>query len=119
MTMRHVRLELARSPGFPEGSIHHGYEFNLPLTADGHIDLDAWGKAKKDCTVRRFWQGQADEHGHLTRHGKGWAFSYDPTTTDDDEPLFRFESHPFKAGEYVSITEHDGVQRPFKVVYVR
>ena len=50
------------------------------------------------------------------RDGK-WAFSYQPGD-DDDEPIFRFDTHRFVAGEYVSITEHDGIQRPFKVVKV-
>ena len=29
---------------------------------------------------------------------------------------FRFDTHRFVAGEYVSVTEHDGVERPSKVV---
>ena len=36
--------------------------------------------------------------------------------TDDDESGYRFGAHAFAPGEYVSITEHDGVQRTFKVV---
>ncbi len=53
------------------------------------------------------------------RHGKNvWLFDYDPTKDSDDEPIFRFNQHKFTEGEYVSITEHDGVQRPFKVVKV-
>lgn len=119
MALRHVRLELARTPDHPEGSIHCGYEFNLPLTDDGHFDLSAWESAKKDCTVRRFWEGEDDEMGELVRLEKGWAFSYDPDTEEDDEPMFRLEDHVFKQGEYLSITEHDGVQRTFRIVYVR
>jgi hypothetical protein len=33
--------------------------------------------------------------------------------------VFRFDTHVFREGEYVSITEHDGVTRPFKIVSVR
>ena len=47
-----------------------------------------------------------------------WVFSYAPGT-DDDEPAFKFDKHSFKPGEYVSITEHDGVTRPFKIVSVK
>jgi hypothetical protein len=119
MALRHVRLELARTPDHPDGSIHCGYEFNLPLKADGHVDLEAWPAVNDDCTVRRFWEGEDDENGEVIRVGKGWAFSYDPTTDEDDEPMFRLEDHVFKPGEYVSITEHDGEQRTFRVVYVR
>ena len=38
---------------------------------------------------------------------------------DDDESLFKFDRHIFKEGEYVGITEHDGVTRPFRVAWVR
>jgi hypothetical protein len=34
------------------------------------------------------------------------------------EPIFKFDRHAFVPGEYVSITEHDGVTRPFRVVSV-
>ena len=46
-----------------------------------------------------------------------WAFSY-AVGDDDDEPIFRFDSHIFAVGEYVTITEHDGEDRVFKVVGV-
>lgn len=119
MALRHIRLELARTPDHPDGSIHCGYEFNLPLTGEGRVDLAEWQNHKDKCTVRRFWVGEDDEQGVLERLSRGWAFSYDPRTEDDDEALFRLEDHVFKPGEYISITEHDGVQRTFRVVYVR
>lgn len=119
MALRHVRLELARTPDHPDGSIHCGYEFNLPLAEDGRFDLGTWESSQDECTVRRFWEGEDDESGHLIRVGNGWAFSYDPDTDEDDEPMFRLEDHTFKPGEYVSITEHDGEQRTFRIVYVR
>jgi hypothetical protein len=119
MTLMHIRLELARTKQTPDGDPACGYEFAAPLAADGHLDPDAWRKEKDRCTVRRFWRGAADERGLLV-HGKGgrWAFSYAPGG-DDDEPIFKFDRHRFVPGEYVSITEHDGETRPFKVVSVR
>lgn len=119
MTLKHIRLELARTKQTPDGDPACGYEFAAPLAADAHLDPDAWRKEKDRCTVRRFWRGAADERGLLV-HGKGgrWAFSYAPGE-DDDEPIFKFDRHRFVPGEYVSITEHDGETRPFKVVSVR
>lgn len=38
MTLKRLRLELARTPQFPNGSSHHGYEFTAPLDAQGHLD---------------------------------------------------------------------------------
>jgi len=119
MAMRHVRLELARTPDHPDGSIHCGYELNLPLTQEGGFDMSAWPERQNECTVRRFWEGEDDENGQLIQVENGWALSYDPNTDEDDEPLFKLENHAFKQGEYISITEHDGVMRTFRVIYVR
>ena len=118
MTFLKIRLELARTPEFPEGSNKRGYEFVAPLDEDGKLDVEEWHKHRKKCTVHRFWEGEDDEDGYLihTRH-KTWAFSYAPGE-EDDEPLFRFDDHKFREGEYISITEHDGETRPFKVVSV-
>ena len=55
MAMHHVRLELARTPDHPGGSLKCGYELNLPLTGDGRFDADDWQNRQHDCTVRRFW----------------------------------------------------------------
>ena len=89
MAFKTIRLELARTEGFPEGNPRYGYEFKAPLTADGHLDVDAWRAAKDQCTVRHFRPDEADEVGYLihTRR-RTWAFSYAPGE-DDDEPFFR------------------------------
>lgn len=118
MTLKLIRLELARNKDFPEGSPNHGYEFRAPLTGDGHIDLDAWTADAQLCTVRHFWGDADDEHGQVVRTAASqWAFSYEPGD-EDDEPIFRFDTHVFGEGEYVTITEHDGEARVFQVVSV-
>ena len=118
MSLKHIRLELARTPDFPEGSARHGYEFVAPLDDKGHLHTLDWPAQKGACTVRRFWQGMDDEHGALIHRRDGsWAFSYAPGE-DDDEPIFKFDRHRFTIGEYVTITEHDGVARPFRVARV-
>ena len=118
MTLMHIRLELARTPDFPEGSAEHGYEFLAPLDKDGHIDMDGWKKWKEACQVIRFWGSDAPEHGRLRHVGKGWRFDYDARNDEDDEPFFKLGSHSLLPGNYVSITEHDGKQRPFRVATV-
>jgi hypothetical protein len=120
MTLRTVRLELARCAEHPEGSAAHGYEFKAPLDRNGRIDVTAWKKAREQCTVRRFWGTTPEERGLLIHtRGKNWAFSYVPDQDEDDEPIFKFDRHVFNPGDYVSITEHDGVQRTFRVAAVR
>ena len=117
MNLSRIRLELARTPDFPEGSSRHGYEFVAPLTSDSHIDPKTWKEVKDRCEVTRFWDGD-EEQGMLRHVGKGWRFDYDVTENADDEPFFKLDRHALTPGAYVSITEHDGVQRAFKVVSV-
>lgn len=117
MTLKLVRLELARTREYPNGSAAHGYEFTAPLDGEGHLDMDGWKRDGLACTVWRFWADEPEEHGQLIHNRGGWAFSYEPGDADD-EPIFRFDRHTFNEGEYVSITEHDGVTRTFNVTWV-
>jgi hypothetical protein len=121
MAVKTIRLELARSAEFPEGSARHGYEFQAPLDAGSHIDAAAWRQERQFCTVRRFWGGEADEFGRVVHlPGGRWAFHYDAGAEPEaDEPGYRFDTHAFKTGEYVSITERDGETRTFRVISVR
>jgi len=122
--LKHIRLLLGRSHEFPNGSEHHGYEFNAPLDDDGHIDAHAWQKVRDRCTVRRFWAGEQDEIGKLVHKPGGaeharWVFDYDDSTDEDDEAGYRFASHAFNVGEYVSIRDEDGDMHTFQVVSVQ
>lgn len=119
MTLYAIRLELARTKDFPEGSADHGYEFMAPLDQQGHLDVEEWRRNKARCTVTSFAQGKDGLRGKLVHVGKGWHFDYDANTKDDDEPLFKLDRHNIIEGEYLSVTEHDGVCRPFKIVGVR
>lgn len=119
MSLKHIRLELARDHEFPNGSRERGYELVAPLDAEGHLLADEWKALRERCRVRRFWPHEPDEIGHLVRRGGGsWAFDYDPDQTDDDEAGFKLDKHRFVPGEYVSFTEHDGKMRTFLVTSV-
>jgi hypothetical protein len=118
MTLMAISLTLARTPEFPNGSAGHGYEFVAPLTQDGDVDPAAWKGVKAKCTVRRFWGAEDDKTGMLRHVGRGWRFDYDDRDDADDEPLFKLDVHPLRVGNYVSITEPDGVQRTFRVASV-
>ena len=119
--LKWIRMELARDEEFPMGSRNHGYEFVAPLDADDRIDADGWRAHRDRCRVKRFWEGEPDEVGHLVRKGaKQWAFHYDiHGDEDDDDTGFRFADHRFRPGEYVSVREHDEELKTFRVVVVR
>ncbi len=118
MALKHIRLELARNPDFPEGHHDCGYEFVAPLDGEGRLNAAEWESAKRACKVRRFWRGEGEEEGRLVHKRTTWAFHYDGTEPEDDEPIYHFDDHRLVEGEYLSITEQDGVMRTFKVVRV-
>jgi hypothetical protein len=119
--LKRIRLELARDHEFPDGSAERGYEFAAPLDRKGRIDAGSWRKVRERCRVKRFWPGEKTEVGHLVhKPGGSWAFHYDVHgDPDDDESGYRFGQHAFAPGEYVSIKEHGGRLRTFRVVSVR
>jgi hypothetical protein len=120
MAFSRIRLEMARDPEFPDGSPQHGYEFTAPLDRNGRIDADMWHEHRDRCRVRRFWEGEDDDIGHLVRKpGGSWAFHYDIRgDIDDDESGYRFGDHAFVPGNYVSIREHGEEMKTFRVVSV-
>jgi len=119
MSLMTIRLELGRTSGAPEGDRDHGYEFVAPLDRNGHLDAAEWAQTKDTCGVRSFRPGHADRKGMLRHVGQGWRFDYLPGRRDDDEPFFRLDRHIIAPGLYVTVTEDDGVQRPFRIVAVK
>lgn len=122
-TFKRIRLNLARSKEFPEGSSQHGYEFVAPLDAKSHIDVALWREHRDNCRVRRFWAGEAEQVGFLVHKPGGpeharWVFDYDKTAETDDESGYRFGAHAFTQGEYVSIRDEDGEMHTFRIVSV-
>lgn len=118
--LKKIRLNLARTKDYPQGSARHGYEFTAPLDESGHIDATHWKKERDHCRVRRFWGNDEEEIGHLIhRPGGSWAFHYDIDGDDDDEAGYRFATHAFNPGEYVSIKDEDGELHTFQVVTVQ
>jgi hypothetical protein len=118
--LQRVRLTLARSKEFPEGSSQYGYELIAPLDHEGYLDIETWKLRRADCTVRHFAEGQDDQFGMLVHKAGGrdhahWVFDYDSKAADDDEAGFMFGSHRFIRGEYVSVRGSDGKTLTFAV----
>jgi len=113
-----IRLELARCPEFPEGSVKHGYLLTLPLDDNGAIDVSHGRHVAENCRFERFWNGGPTEVGHIERHGHGWSLAFEGDAEGEREPIFRAEGHRFLPGEYLSIKERDGEQRTFRIAAV-
>lgn len=110
MTLSRITLRLARNPGteFANGDDRYGYTLVAPLDAKGFLDADGWKAASTHCTVRHFSPDlPAPRDGLLKRRGDNWYFDYEAGSTEDDEPVFKLGRHPFKAGEYVTVTDED------------
>lgn len=117
MSLMRIRMELARTPEFPGGSSAHGYEFVAPLSKDDHIDAEEWRANKDQCEVVRFWGDEEEERGKLRHVGQGWRFDY-KKGDEDDEPFFKLDRHSLRLGNYVTVTERDGEQMPFRIVSI-
>ncbi len=118
-SLKTIRLNLARTKDFPQGSDRHGYRFTAPLDAEGHLNAEGWKKHRDVCRVVRFWAGEEDDVGHLVhRPGGSWGFTYDIDGDEGDESGFKLSSHQFVPGEYLSIRDDDGELHTFTVVTV-
>lgn len=118
MSWKRIRLELARTPEFPQGSAGIAYLIDLPLDEQGMVDLRELARSPDKALVLRSWPEEPDHSGYLVRTDGGWSLSYEPGE-EDDENIFRLESHVFRPGEYLTLTEPDGRRLPFRVVTVQ
>ncbi|HWF01268.1 MAG TPA: hypothetical protein VG248_15825 [Caulobacteraceae bacterium] len=119
MPLSRIVMRLARNPGteFAGGDDHRGYTIVAPLTADSHLELQAYESERAKCSVRRFAPEEDPVMGKLGRRGNQWLFDFG----DDDagaEPVYRLGDHRFAVGEYVSITDEDGRLLTYKVTEV-
>lgn len=115
-SLNRIRLELAKTTGLPSGSTWHGYEFFVPLTADGQVDEIAWSELKELCLARRYFGDRPEEHGKFIHSGQCWCFEYPAGSTVGKESLFKLDRFRFTPGGFVTVTEPDGRQLPFRIV---
>ncbi len=119
-----IKLELARSRDHVEGSKGDGYTFVAPLAETGHISIDGWKHDRLLCFVHRLEQGVTVQRGMLVHRpggpgGSTWAFDYEADTSVDEEAGYRFGSHAFVVGEYVSVRDADGELHTYRVADVK
>jgi|SoiMethySBSTD1v2_1073268.scaffolds.fasta_scaffold00511_24 hypothetical protein len=110
-----------RFPQAPRSTATSSWRRSTPLATS---TPRLWQKYREHCGVRRFWNGADEEIGRLVHkpggaEHAGWVFDYGSARADDDESGYRFASHTFVPGEYVSIRDHDnGELHTFRVMTV-
>ena len=122
--LSHITLHIARGPAHPEGSESDGYEITAPLDVEGRLDPKTWRDQRTHCLVRRFRPGEPTRQGRLVHRAGGsgggtWVIDYDDRREDDDEIGFRLNTHVFRPGEYVSLTDEVGKLQTYLVTSVR
>jgi hypothetical protein len=116
MTWKTVRLELARTAGFPKGSVGRTYILRVPLSDDGLIDGAMLARNPSHATARRFWTPEPDQFGRIEHADGHWLLR---CRGQHGESVFRMASLPILLEKEVLIEEPDGSTNPFRVASIR
>lgn len=113
------KISLDPAPGPKEPATDASYDFIAPLDGQGHIDLAVWKERRALCFVHRKEKSGAVQHGLLVHRAGGsgggtWAFDYE-LGQGEEETGFRFETHRFVVGAYVSIRDAEGTTHTYQV----
>ena len=115
MTWKTIRLELARTAGFPTGSPGRAYIMRLPLNAAGQIDDALLAQYPSRATARRFWASEADQFGHVERADGHYVLQ-----CDSDAATFRLPAASILLpGQIVELEGPDGAPQPFRVASIK
>jgi hypothetical protein len=118
MNWKSIRLELARTERFPQGSASRSYLLRLPLLDDGQIDAPAINETPAHAIVRRFWPNEPDRIGAVVPTPDGFALAYE-AGAESGAGLLHLEPHPIRLGACVTLPEPDGTTLPFRVASMR
>jgi hypothetical protein len=91
MKWKTIRLELAATAEFPNGSVGRGFLIRAPVNDDGKIDEQRLRDNPDRAKVSRIWSNEADERGRLVRVDGHWVMRFPghADRTIDDQPRFR------------------------------
>jgi hypothetical protein len=110
-----IRLELARTTGFPSGSVSRGYLIQLPLDGEGRVDGAALAVKPHRATVRRYWSTEPDESGTIVPIEDGWSMR----CTGSPDRMLLLDGQLLRTGGQLSVKEPDGAILPFTIASIR
>lgn len=113
MNWKSIRLELAKTDGFPRGSPGRAYLLRLPLGEDGAIDKATLEQQPRQATVRRFWPSEPDQVGYALPARQGLELTSD--LSENGAQTAKLESDALRLDERVTLTEPDGTRLLFLV----
>lgn len=108
MSWKTVRLELAKTESYPNGSPVRAYLMRLPLDGDGTINPLAYELNPGRATVRRFWPNEPDRTGALGHDPLGWTLIF-------GQDIYHMQSPQIALDQRVVIAAPDGQWLPFRV----
>lgn len=117
------RISLEPAPGPHEKAAGCSYVFVAPLTPEGMLDAEAWKQDRGLCFVHRMEAGDIAGRGLLVHRpggakGATWVFDYE-LGDGDEETGFRFDSHAFADGAYVTVRDAGGEAHTYRVSSVK
>lgn len=118
MNMYRIRLQLTGTGKVPQAVEQCGYELEIPLTKELHIDAESWSKNRDIYKVTRFWVKEETRRGHLERQlNHVWYFEYSEDGVRS-EPTFQLDKEEFYVGQFINLRDHGGEMHIFKVTEV-
>ncbi|HVM22089.1 MAG TPA: hypothetical protein VM308_02155 [Sphingomicrobium sp.] len=102
MRWKTIRLELAATADFPNGSVGRGFLIRAPVADDGHIDERLVAQSPNRAKVRRVWPNEPDQRGRLVRVDGHWVMRF-PGSAD----RIIHARAAFKAGSEVLVSVED------------
>lgn len=115
MNWKSIRLELASTGEFPDGSVGRAYLLQLPLDDRDRVDRNAFAASPSKAIVRRHWGVEPDQRGRIEPLGSNWALR-----CDRNRPrVLHLGRIAVRLGQRVSVLEPDGSILPFRIASVR
>ena len=111
--MTRITMLLARGPGLPEGDLNDKLTLTVALTAQGHLDTDAFAQHPTPWLACRERPGQKAKRSELAPDDGIWALS---AVHGDDDPLWTVNSGVMRPGELVMLRRPDGEDLLFRIV---
>lgn len=110
MNWKTIRLELAPTDEFPNGSVSRGFLIRVPLNEHGRIDEAALSRLPERAQVRRFWSTEPDQKGRVTRANGHLVLR----CAGKPDRLLDLNAK-LQAGNQVTVLEDGGGGLPFRV----